>query len=172
MGKKRSITGALWGQFDSSMQMMERLIQGCPDDRWTELCGQVPFWHQVYHVVFFIDFWLRKDYRDENFRSMQLDPRISPELGDPIPAGLLISREDMSRYLNLIWEKSKAIFDGLEDNVMGREVVEGAENYTWADIITGQIRHIMYNIGYLNAFLRQDGLPESDWYAYNEEPGS
>lgn len=88
--------------------------------------------------------------------------------------GLLISREDMRLYLNVIREKTTRIFDGLHDELLGEVAVDPGLPYTYtdADIITGQIRHLMYNIGYLNGILREQGLPESDWYAYNEPEGS
>ncbi len=71
-----------------------------------------------------------------------------------------------------IQAKTARIFDGLDDERLGCSVYGDNQRYTYADVITGQIRHIMYNIGYLNGILRQLGMAESDWYSYNEPEGS
>jgi hypothetical protein len=149
--------------------MLARLVEGCPEEVWTEVRNLYPFWYHVYHVTFFIDFWFRDSYDGSEFRSMVFDERIKPEFEGEVPAGLIISRAEMKEYLERIHKKTDRIFDSLEDERLGVPITEGAEHYTYADVIMGQIRHIMYNLGYLNGILRSDGAPESDWYSYNEE---
>lgn len=78
----------------------------------------------------------------------------------------------MLEYLDAIQVKTTCVFDSLDDQKLCVPVLDNATHHTYADVIVGQIRHIMYNIGYLNGILRELGLPESDWYAYNEPEGS
>lgn len=83
--------------------------------------------------------------------------------------GISISRAEMTEYLNKIHMKTVRVFASLKDEDMARSIIKGVENYTYTEEILAQIRHIMYNIGYGNSCLRENGLPESDWYAYNEK---
>lgn len=166
---KRLVTEAMRNQFDSTYKMITNLVNVCPTEVWLEKFNQVPVWHQVYHFVFFIDFWLRDRYDASEFRSMIFDEKIRPEISAVIDEDIYISQSDIIKYLEAVHVKTTRIFDRLNDELIGTQIMDGSSQYTYADVIIGQIRHIMYNIGYLNGFLRQKDLPESDWYAYNEK---
>lgn len=163
------VTNASFNQLDSSMRMLQTLVEVCNDNVWYQTYNGLPFWYHVYHVAYFIDYWLRPDFDNNNFKSMVFDERIPPEFEHPVDSSLFITRADMLEYINRLFAKVKLFFSLLDDNRLAVPVIEGQENLTYADVIMTQIRHIMYNIGYLNGILRSLGLPESDWYAYNEE---
>jgi hypothetical protein len=165
----RIITEAARNQFDSSFTMLRTLVDVCPEEVWYEYQNEVPFWYQVYHVTYFIDYWFRDVYNDEEFRCMIFDERIPPEFEHEISREISVSREDIIEYLTRIHVKTSRIFDILEDEQMAVSVFDKQMNFTYTDVIMAQIRHIMYNIGYLNGILRSKGIDESDWYAYNEE---
>jgi len=171
MEQPNSITTALGNQFESCMIMMQTLINVIPPEVWNERYNDVPVWHQVYHVVFFIDHWFRDFYvrgrKDHLVGSF--DERIIPELDAELPDGVCISQEEMREYLKRIHQKVTHVFDNMEDEKLGQPIIAGgSRDYTHMDVITGQIRHIMYNIGYLNGLLRERSLEEADWYSYNE----
>jgi len=155
-------------QFFSSYQMLETLVEVCPDDVWYGVYNEVPFWYQVYHTVYFVDYWFRTDQDGAGFPSMPLDPRIPPEFEREVPAGLSISRESMRAYLRLIREKLTQIFASIKKSDLSSPVFAQEPEVTLMDAIFSQTRHIMFNIGYCNGILRQQNLPEADWYAYNE----
>jgi hypothetical protein len=155
-------------QFFSSYQMLETLVDVCPDEVWYDVFGDVPFWYQVYHTVYFIDYWFREDYAARDFLVMHFDERIPPEFEWAIPAGVSLSRADMKEYLARIRKKLNRVFFALSDASLGQQVLPEQDHMTLLDIIFTQTRHIMYNIGYCNGILRAQGMPESDWYAYNE----
>ncbi|MBH1942105.1 DinB family protein [Mobilitalea sibirica] len=160
---------ALHNQFESSYQMLDNLIQVIPEDKWYSKYHDIPMWKQVFHILYFIEFWIRPEYNDREFRCMKFDERISPELDVHTEGDISISKEQMLEYLNNIHLKTLQVFEELQDKDLGEPIINGVDNYTYLDVITGQIRHIMYNIGYCNACLREHGLPESDWYSYNEK---
>ncbi|MHB8130976.1 MAG: DinB family protein [Mobilitalea sp.] len=165
----RLITEATRNQFDSTYKMLTTLVDICPDSVWYEYQHGAPFWYHIFHVTFFIDFWFRDTYDDSEFRSMTFDERIMPEFEQKINPEVSVSRTDMREYLEKIHVKTSRIFDSLDDEQMGVPIVAGSDKFTYTDVIMGQIRHIMYNIGYLNKILRDHGAEESDWYAYNED---
>ena len=167
--KPRIISEAARNQFDSSFVMLETLVDVCHDQIWYDNFNDLPFWYQVYHVAYFIDYWLRDDYDGGDFRCMIFDDRIPPEFEHEVDRALSISREEMKEYLKRIHTKTTRIFNLLDDEKMAATVLEGQTHFTYTDVIMTQIRHIMYNIGYLNGILRSSGAEESDWYAYNED---
>jgi hypothetical protein len=166
------ITEALRNQFDSTFHMAVILVDICPEKIWASSYNEVPFWQQVFHYVYYIDFWMREKYDDSEWRTMIFDDAYTTDLYAASYDGLFISKEEMLKYLDAIQIKTTGVFNNLNDEKLGTSVFGNNPQYTYADVIIGQIRHIMYNIGYLNGILRELGLPESDWYAYNESEGS
>ncbi len=164
----RSAAEAARNQFDSSYKMLTTLVEVCPDDVWYEFFNEVPFWYQVYHVVYFIDYWFRDDYLRDDFMCVEFDKRIPPEFEHDVDNSFAVSRKVIREYLSKIHEKTLRVFDTLTDNMLGDSILI-EDNYTYMDVIICQVRHIMYNIGYLNGILRSKGLEESDWWAYNEK---
>lgn len=164
----RAAAEAARNQFDSCYKMLTTLAEVCPDGVWYENFNGVPFWYQVYHVVFFIDYWFRDDYAKEDFMCVQYDKRIPPEFEHDVDNSLAVSRGEIEEYLEKIHVKTSRIFNALNDSRLGDSVLI-EDNYTYLDVIMAQSRHIMYNIGYLNGILRSKGLEESDWWAYNED---
>ena len=158
-------------QFNSSYRMLCTLVEVCPDSVWSACYYGFPYpvWYQVYHVAFFVDYWFRESYDGSEYRSMVFDERIAPEYEHEVPAGVSISREEMKAYLERIAEKLERFFGALTDECLSQPIVPGQDRYTYLDVIASQIRHVMYNVGYLNGILRGLDLPESDWYAYNED---
>ena len=163
-----SLTPILRDQLISSYQMLETLVEVCPDDVWYGVFNDIPFWYQVYHTVYFVDYWFRTDQEGAYFPSMTLDPRIPPEFEREIPAGLSISRESIREYLRFIKEKLNLIFASIKESDLTLPAFAQEPEVTLLDAIFSQTRHIMYNIGYCNGILRQRNLAEADWFAYNE----
>lgn len=168
----RLITEALRNQFDSTFHMAHVLVKVCPEKVWASSYNEVPFWQQVFHYVYYIDFWMRENYDSSEWRTKIFDDAYTTDLYAESYEGLLISQADMLAYLDVIQTKTTCIFDHLNDDKLSASVYNNDPQYTYTDVILGQIRHIMYNIGYLNGILRELGLPESDWYSYNEPEGS
>ena len=148
--------------------MLETLVDVTPETVWLETFHEVPFWYQVYHVVYFVDYWFRENFSAADFLCMTFDKRIPPEFEHDVSKNISIPQEDMREYLRRVRGKFETIFCVLDDETLAQEIGRDAEQITWLDVILTQTRHIMYNVGYLNGILRGFHLEESDWYAYNE----
>ena len=162
------LTLTVQNQFYSSYQMLETLVDVCPDEVWYGVYNEVPFWYQVYHTAYFVDYWFREGDANSASLCMAFDPRIVPEFERDVPEGVSISRGEMREYLRRIRNKLAGLFAALDDAALARPVYEGTEQHSMLDIFFTQSRHIMYNVGYCNGILRERNLEESDWYAYNE----
>jgi len=163
-----SLIPILRDQFLSCYQMLETLVEVCPDDVWNGVYHEAPFWYQVYHTAYFVDYWLREDSAGAGFPCLRFDPRIPPEFECDVPDDAFIPREDMQEYLRLIREKLTRIFASMKESDLSHPAFTQEPEVTLLDAIFSQTRHVMYNIGYCNGILRQRDLAEADWYAYNE----
>ncbi len=175
MQKKEAVPGraaeSARYQFASTLHMLRGVVEVCPQTVW-ESCYfgfEYPFWYQVYHAAFFIDYWFRDAYDGSPWQSMDFDPRIAPEYEHLPPSDAVISRETMLVFLEKLRIKTERFFDGLTNEKLSRNIIPKNDSCTYADVVFCQIRHVMYNVGYLNGILRSLNLPESDWYAYNEK---
>ena len=166
--QNQTLSLAAQNQFFSSYQMLETLVDVCPDEVWYGVYNDVTFWYQVYHVAYFIDYWFRAEGATAPSLCMAFDPRIPPEFEHDVPPDVSISRAEVREYLRRIRAKLTVLFASLDDAALARPVYDGTEEYTLLDILFGQSRHIMYNVGYCNGILRERNLEESDWYSYNE----
>jgi hypothetical protein len=164
----RTYIAILEDQFLSGFRMLETLADVCPDEVWHGVYSGVPLWYQVYHTAYFVDFWFRKDYEADDFLIMRFDSRIPPEFDWELPEGVSIPRAEMREYLRRIRGKLCRIFANLDDGMLSLVPIASEAAVTLLDIFLSQTRHVMYNVGYCNGILRERGLPESDWYAYNE----
>ena len=165
---KKALIPILRDHFFSCYQMLEKLVEVCPDEVWIERYNGIPFWYQVYHTVYFVDYWLREDKVGAGFPSMPLNPRIPLEFEQDVPEDVFISSEEMQNYLHLIREKLTRIFTKITDSDLSCPAFAQEPTVTLLDAIFSQTRHVMYNLGYCNGILRQQGLEEADWFAYNE----
>lgn len=161
-------TLAAKNQIMSTYHMLYRLIEVCPKAVWNQRFSEVPFWYQVYHCVYFMDFWFRLSYEEEFIPLSKVGKGIPPEFETEIADDWQITQEDMLTYCNQLWDKIECVFYNLADDMLGKENPKVWYN-TYMDIINCQNRHVMYNIGYLNGILRTFGYEESDWWAYNEK---
>lgn len=168
----RRLTQTAYHQFDSCYRMLETLVDVTPGTVWLETFHAVPFWYQVYHVVYFVDYWFRKDFAATDFLCMTFDKQIPPEFEHDVPEGVFIPQDEMREYLRHVREKFETIFRILDDETLAQGIGYGETQITWLDVILTQTRHIMYNVGYCNGILRGQNLAESDWYAYNETEDS
>ncbi len=90
---KRLITEALRNQFDSTFHMARILVEVCPEKIWADSYNEAPFWQQVFHYVYFIDFWMRERYDGSEWRTMIFDDAYTTDLYAGNYEGLFISQD-------------------------------------------------------------------------------
>ena len=143
-------------------EMLTEVIENCPDGLWVESTGgRSPVWHQVYHAVSGMDFWLRTDF-SEAFRPLNFEKDISDSLGRWSDATL--SKQEMSEYVAHVKEKALQFFDFLDDERLLEPIGAGPlPNHTYGDALIGQIRHVQYHVSECNVRLGDDGHKAAEW---------
>jgi hypothetical protein len=152
-------------QFDPCLEMLWKIIDYCPEDVWLREEAGAPFWQQVYHTIYWMDFWLREEYSQAEYRSMIIEKGLSFEL-DKVSRDCL-SREESQEYLEKVQAKLERFFGKLDDGKLTSPIVERS-GFTYLDAIVSQIRHIQYHVGQCNTILGGQGEKTVEWIAYNE----
>ncbi len=163
----RTLTETARSQFASTFRMLRTFVEICPDGVWASCYFGFPYpvWYQAYHAAYFVDYWMQDTYEGPPALCKTFDPRIPPEFEHGLEPGVFVERAELLHYLGLLAPRIGRWFDRLHDGMLGETTRYGQ---TYADVLFAQNRHVMYNVGYLNAVLRSLGLEEADWYAYNE----
>lgn len=155
-------------QFDPVLQMLQKCIEQCSEDLWfKEEENGSPYWQQLYHATFFIDFWLREVYsQDVEYRSMIFEKTLEVDLAKQSVDYL--TKEELDEYLTRIQVKIDQFFVNLTDSKLITPIMERTD-MTFLDVILSQIRHVQYHVGRCNCLLKQHNLQTVKWIAYNEK---
>lgn len=147
--------------FDLSFEMLEKMIQQCPDDLWNEKKGGFVFWQQLLHAFTGINFWLREE--NKKFIEPFEDKKVYPEL-DHDPENNL-TKEELTEYKNKVKEICDAFFQDKDDHWINSSsiIYDKIKNL---DVIFMQIRHIQYHVGHCNSILRENNVQAVEWLDY------
>jgi hypothetical protein len=150
--------------FDLSFNMLEKMINQCPNDLWNEKKGGFVFWQQLLHAFTGINFWLREN--NAKFIEPFCDKKVYPELDNNPEVNL--SKEDLVDYKDRIKEICEGFFEDKDDNWLNSNsiVYDKIKNL---DIIFMQVRHIQYHVGHCNSILRENNREAVEWLDYYGE---
>lgn len=153
----QKIVASLKTHFTPTFEMLEKVIEICPEDIWAGQTG-CPIWQQIFHTVTGIEFWFRKP--GESFQLPAMGKQVSPELGEKTPDWL--TKEELVQYVQKMQEKADQYFAELDDTKLFASA--GAyDKLTNMDVILMQIRHFQHHIGYCNSVLAHNEVKPVDW---------
>lgn len=142
--------------FDPSFEMLERLVDICPDDVWPNI------WQQVYHTLFGIEFWFRLESRD--VQPTDWGKNVSPELD--IQSDDYLTRDELRDYAAKMKAKAEAFFQANRNRLF--EPCAIYDQITNADVVMMQVRHFQYHVGDCNRILGSQGVRAVEWLGYGE----
>ena len=142
--------------FDPSFEMLERLIDGCPDEVWPGI------WQQVYHTLFGIQFWFRLEGLD--VQPPDWGRNVSPELD--CQSGDCLTKDELRDYAAKMRAKAEVFFQASRDRLFEPCVIYG--KITNADVVMMQVRHFQYHVGDCNSILGSQGGQTVEWLGYGE----
>ncbi len=138
------------------IQMIEQAIDLCPDKLWSDDSHQPQFWQEIYHTIYYLDFYLGTSPRKhiERFDCKE-------NLGEK-PVSIL-TKPEMQSYLREVKEKCQNLFADLT-----AQEIEGKNSYWWTGPTLGHrliynIRHSQHHMGKINLILKQNGFEASKW---------
>ncbi|MCK5126406.1 MAG: DinB family protein [candidate division Zixibacteria bacterium] len=150
----------VWRQLGAAIDTLENCITECPDERWDDRARRVKYWYDVFHALFWLDYYMSDDH----------DSFHPPEpfgLEEMDPAGIIPARaytkEELLTYLNFGREKARARIESMT-------VEKASEVYKFrkADVRLDELflyimRHIQHHAGQLNLILRDEYDQGSRW---------
>ena len=143
-------------EYHALIEMIYNAIEKCPDELWNEKTNEPPFWQQVYHTVFYLDFYLGED-PDKHKERFDIKENLNEQMEK------ILSKKELKAYL--IDTKKKC------DDVIANattEKLEGKNNYYWtgptlAHKLIYNIRHSQHHIGKLVSLLKRHTNDTAKW---------
>ncbi len=138
------------------IQMIEQVITLCPDKLWAESTHQPQFWQEVYHTVYYLDFYFGNNWRKKPERF-----DCKEDLGEE-PESIL-TKTDLQSYLKEVKEKCLLFLKNLTTAEL-----EGKNSYFWTGSTISHrliynIRHSQHHVGKLNQILSKNGFEVAKW---------
>ena len=142
----------LWRQFGAAIDMLENVIDACPDLLWGDRSRQPEFWYLAYHTLFFLDYYLSGSA--EGFA-----PPAPFTLAELDPAGVLpervYSKTELRSYLEHGRRKCLAAIEALTDERARARCGFERPEVSIGELLLYNMRHVQHHAAQLNMVLRQ-----------------
>ena len=138
------------------MKMLERTINLCPDDLWIDSSLQPQFWQEVFHILYYLDFYFGTNWKKQPERF-----DVKENLGET--PTIALSKEELLNYLEEMREKCTDVLSNLTN-----EQIQGKNSYFWtgptlSHKLVYNIRHSQHHIGKINSILKAKGIEAAKW---------
>jgi len=154
-----TLKSAISQQFGSTIDMLENVLQACPDHLWQirlwddpQLPASAEFWYILYHTLFWLDLYLSGSV--EGFV-----PPAPFNLDELDPAGILPERPytkvELQTYLEHTRMKCRSTIEALTDEKARRLCKFSWGEITFAGLLLDNMRHVQEHVAQLNMILGQ-----------------
>jgi hypothetical protein len=142
-------------QYEAALSMLKNRIESCPDAQWNEKVGQGTVRQDVYHALFWADYYLTP--HEDQFVYSPFNDRGGDELRPVISDGL--EKADTLDYLNHCHDKALSVIASET-----KESLEGSSGFpsifiryplSRAELHLYNIRHIQHHTAQLSLYLRK-----------------
>jgi len=161
-------------QYAAALEMLRQAIVQCPASLWDDRAYKNPFWHIVYHALFYTHLYLQPAEADlqpwakhrAGYNRMGLlpgPPHTQPEIGESY------TQQELLDYHALVCEQVKKQVAALDlDAVRLSAHAEAASGFYWLafgklELQFYNIRHIQQHTGELCERLGASGDVEIGW---------
>jgi hypothetical protein len=147
-----------------TLQMLSNVIRTCPDEMWNASDEGVPLWQQAYHTLFWLNAWARDWGYKLEYPSFHSDEARDLIVG----ASPVITKAQMEAYMAKVFSDCEALLETVTLELLTQETEAFGKQYTIADRILGQVRHVQHHVGTMHAILKRKTGHTPHWVGFNE----
>jgi hypothetical protein len=147
-------------QYHSTLEMIQSLLEGCPDEIWDKEYAGVPFWREAYHALFWVHNFLGP--KGKRFHPHPFGEDIDPRLFTP--PNNTCERGEALQYA----AQTRAYVDEVFD-ILTLDALSGVDDFDESSFRTVYhrlmygLRHGQHHIGKLTAYLNLEGIRLDHW---------
>ncbi len=151
----------LWQQFGAAIDMLENAMVACPDELWKGRERRPEFWRMAYHALFWLDVYL-----SGSLEGFAPPAPIGMEEWDPSSAAPHpYTKGELLDYLEHGRGKCRALIEGLDDEKARQPCRFEWDEFSVAELLLYNMRHVQHHAAQLNLILRQTTDSAPDWVA-------
>lgn len=160
---KQLISDALSEQYGAALQMLENIINNCGEELWSDSNREIIVSQVVYHVLFFVDYYLSKNKEErENFKAKLGDDKMG-ERTDGMVWNKIYTKEEILEYQSDLKNKAKNRFTDLKLEELTKDSVFEWHGSSVLSSFMYNLRHIMLHVGALHVRLNATGIEPQKW---------
>ena len=159
---------SLINQFHAALSMLHDCVSKCPDENWSNKVGNFPFWHVVYHAVFYTDLYLSRN--EQSFTPPSFHRENYQFFGQlpwpPHETVLADNPYDKTTLLEYIQHCCRKATDTITAETV--ESLDGPCGFWWYEIPRlefhiNNVRHIQHHAAQIGLYLRNSAGIEIGW---------
>ena len=143
-------------QYKAAFKMIQNLVETCPENLWNKQSKNPPFWQQIYHTLFYLDYY-SEDTKETFKKTFTIEENLNERYDE------ILSKEDLLKYTKKIRNKINTKLDFLSTKKL-----ESKSSFFWtganvAEKIIYSLRHAQHHIGQLNYLLKAETNEAIKW---------
>ncbi|OLS22656.1 MAG: hypothetical protein HeimC3_29300 [Candidatus Heimdallarchaeota archaeon LC_3] len=157
------ITDAISEQYGASIQMLENIVKNCGEELWSDSNREIIISQVVYHVLFYIDFYLSKNKKERENFTPKLGPDQMGERTDGLKWDKIFTKEELLDYITDLKRKAKKRFTDLK---LEELTIDSVFEWHGSSVLSSfmyNLRHIMLHVGALHVRLNVTGIEPQKW---------
>lgn len=148
-------------QYGAAIKMLEVSIIQCPDELWQDTTGDKIISHIVYHVLYWIDYYLSRNKEEAQiFKPFK-------EIKHQKDEKFIYSKQELQDYSNFVREKADNWFKVMSMDELTTDSVFDFHGSTLLSSLIYDLRHIMLHVGALHVRLNKVNKESMDWESHN-----
>ncbi len=156
---------ALWQQFGAAIDMLQRAIDACPDDLWSDGSQRQEFWYVAFHALFFLDLYLSESDKGfappSPFTLDELDERgLMPER--------VYTKEELLSYLEHGRKKCRTVIAALTEADAQNTCGISWLDLSFAGLLLYNLRHVQHHAGQLQMMIGRKTGSSPRWVRKTE----
>lgn len=164
------LRSAVCGQFGATLDMLQAVIEKCPDDLWDdEGDGGPPVWRVAYHTLFYVDFYLANG--KEAFEPAEFHEEWAHLFEEKVPfppfevtvPTTVYTKAQLLDYLGEIRGRLANVLKGMNEAWAARPSAFEWIPGTNVDLLLYNLRHAQHHVGQLSLLLRRRRGIRVEW---------
>ncbi len=158
----------VWNQFGAALDMLENTIPACPDDLWDDRSHPPPYWHIVYHTLFYTDLYLSES--EGAFKPAPFHTANAQFLGEmPFPPhkaetpDWTPSKSALVAYSEHCRSKLKTVIHSITEEKLVQKTAFYWLPFSNRDLLLYNLRHVQHHTAQLALLVRQAGHAAPGW---------
>lgn len=157
---------ALESQYMAALEMLEKAVDGCPEELWDDDRFENRFWRIAYHTLFYTHLYLQRTDDDftpwpgERGQAQHMGSNLPWPPHDPPKVAEPYAREEVLEYLGFCRTEVRERMADVD--------LEAESGFFWLpfrklELQVYNIGHVRHHVGQLIERLRATGRPGVEW---------